>query len=107
MIKATLYHNKNGDVYGFNVQYHGEAIVCAGVSALVITCVNFIQANFALETSLDVKDAEHISFKISALKAGQRNHDASLIIKNMVFGLRQIEEAYPDNICIYTKSTLK
>ena len=100
MIKATLYYNENGDVYRFYVRYHGDAVVCAGVSALVITCVNFIQAKFQLDANLHLEDMEYIDFEINEIKNGQTIESAGLIIENMVFGLRLIEEAYGDDIRI-------
>ena len=101
MIKVLLYYNKNKDIYRFKVLNHGEAIVCAGVSALVITCANFIQSNFALDVVQKHRDAGYIDFEIGHIKKGNRNHAANLIIDNMVFGLRLIEESYSDEIQIF------
>jgi len=104
MIRATLFYNKNNDVYRFKVRYHGAPVVCAGVSALVITCVNYIQTNFQLDCTLQIEDMEFIDFEVSELKSGQTIKDASLIIDNMVFGLRLIEESYGDDIQIEEKT---
>jgi len=103
MIKVTLFYNQNQDIYRFRVLNHGEAIVCAGVSALVITCANFIQSNFALNVVQKHRDTGYIDFEISEIKSGKRDHAANLIIDNMVFGLRLIEDAYGDNIKISEK----
>ena len=103
MIKVILYYNKNRDIYRFKVLNHGSEIVCSGVSALVITCANFIQSNFALSVVQKHRDAGYIDFEIGEIKNGQRNHAANLIIENMVFGLRLIEDAYEDDIQILVK----
>ena len=103
MIKVFLYYNKNKDIYRFKVLQHGEPIVCAGVSALVITCANFIQTQFNLDVVQKHRDAEYIDFEVRDIKRGKRNHPANLIIDNMVFGLRLIEDSYSDNIQIITK----
>ena len=104
MINVTLYYNKNRDIYRFKVLNHGEAIVCAGVSALVITCANFIQASCALSVVQKHRDSGYIDFEIGEIKSGRRDHTANLIIENMVFGLRLIEDSYGDEIRIYTKN---
>ena len=103
MIKVLLYYNQNRDIYRFKVLNHGSEIVCAGVSALVITCANFIQSNFALNVVQKHGDTGYIDFEIKDIKSGKRNHAANLIIDNMVFGLRLIEESYNDDIEIYVK----
>jgi len=103
MIKVTLYHNNNKDIYRFSVSNHGEPIVCAGVSALVITCVNFIQAHFNHEIDLQMKDMQFIDFSVNELQQNKITHDTSLIINNMAYGLRLIAETYSDDIKIYEK----
>ena len=104
MINVTLYYNKNRDIYRFKVLNHGKDIVCAGVSALVITCANFIQTNCALNVVQKHRDSGYIDFEIGEIKNGRRDHTANLIIENMVFGLRLIEDSYGDEIRIYTKN---
>ena len=96
MIKATLFYNKSGHIYRFKVRYHGDAIVCAGVSALVITCANFIQTRPDLEWAVNVRDGELIDFEIIS----PMTHDAALIAENMAFGLALIQQAYPGEIKI-------
>ncbi|MCL2376189.1 MAG: ribosomal-processing cysteine protease Prp [Defluviitaleaceae bacterium] len=100
MIKVFLYYNKNRDIYRFKVLSHGQEIVCAGVSALVITCANFIQSQFNLDVVEKHGDTGYIDFEVGDIKRGTRNHAANLIIDNMVFGLRLIEESYGDDIQI-------
>ena len=103
MIKIMLYYNKNRDIYRFKVLNHGAPVVCAGVSALVITCANYIQSHFALDVVQKHRDTGYIDFEIGEIKKGGRNHAANLIIENMVFGLRLIEESYGGDIKISEK----
>ena len=103
MINVQLYYNKNNDIYRFRVTNHGEPIVCAGVSALVITCANFIQSQFNLDVVQKHRDSGYIDFEIGQIKKGGRNHGANMIIDHMVFGLKLIEESYANQIRIYTK----
>ncbi|MCL2349877.1 MAG: ribosomal-processing cysteine protease Prp [Defluviitaleaceae bacterium] len=105
-IKVVLFYNKNGHVYGFDVANHGDAIICAGVSALVITCVNFIESRFKGELTLKYKTADgHIAFEIAELKQGKTHESASLIIDSMVFGLAQIQSVHKKQIKIYTRKS--
>jgi len=103
MIKVTLFYNQNRDIYRFKVINHGDAIVCAGVSALVITCANFIQSNFALSVLQKHRDSGYVDFEVSEIKNGKRDHAANLVIEHMVFGLRLIEDAYGNDISISEK----
>jgi uncharacterized protein YsxB (DUF464 family) len=103
MIDVILYYNKNNDIYRFEVSNHGEPIICAGVSALVINCVNFIQSHLKLEVVEKYTDSDYIDFEVNILKQGQRNSEASLLIDSMVYGLRDIEKAYGNEIKITEK----
>jgi len=63
MIRVDVYHNKNGDVHRFKVCNHGDPIVCAGVSALVITAANFIKSRLDVQAKVDFKDSDFIDFE--------------------------------------------
>ena len=102
MISITLYQNQNGEVYRFKVLNHGKSVVCAGVSALVITCVNFIQAQF-LELDVTQKHNEnggYIDFEINS----DLNKEINLAIAQMVFGLEQIRQSNKREVRIQTKT---
>jgi len=96
MIKITVY-KRSGFVYRFKVINHGDPVVCAGVSALVITCVNFIQKELRAKASLKY---EHDGGLIEFAVIDSRNEATALILKHMVFGLEQIAENYPKDIRI-------
>jgi len=95
MIDITLYKNKDGGIYRFTVLNHGEAVVCAGVSALVITCVNFVQSRFGVGVQSHDANGGYIDFEVENLNA-----DISLAIDQMVFGLEQIRESYKKEVKI-------
>ena len=40
MILAEIFRDESGGITGFTVQNHGESIVCAAVSMLVLNTVN-------------------------------------------------------------------
>ena len=74
--------------------------MCAGVSALVITCVNFIQSRLQTDVIQSYADEDFIDFEIPALRANENCSDAALIIESMAYGIRQIQENYPNEIYI-------
>ena len=101
MIKVNLHYNKKGDVYRFRVLNHGESFVCAGVSALVITCVNFIEAK--LDASLTPSFNPERGYIELEIPCDKLNQEICLIVEHMVFGLTQMEGVYNDQIKISKK----
>ncbi|MCL2576331.1 MAG: ribosomal-processing cysteine protease Prp [Defluviitaleaceae bacterium] len=97
MIKVDVFYNDSGDIYRFKVINHGDPIVCAGVSALVITAVNFIQDRLKVSSKLDYKDSDYIDFEFETSK------EAVLIAEHMLFGIEQIRDSYKNQIKIFTK----
>ena len=102
MIEMVLYQNSEGSVHRFRIQNHGDPIVCAGVSALAITCANFLSAKFSENIRQSYDGSEYIDVEI----IGDITHDMSLIIQNMVFGIDLISDAYPNQIKIIKKRCL-
>ena len=101
MISVKIYQNKHNHITRFAVKNHGEPIVCAAVSALVITCVNFLAEVLNQELDLVVKDEQLIdctllSPEISPLVASA--------VRQMLYGLELIAEDYPEEIKIELKS---
>jgi len=78
------------------VKFHGDPIVCAGVSALTITCVNFIKGKLQPNAQLDFDDEGgfiHLSYDDSC-------RDVGLVIALLHDGLEQIKEIHPNEIMI-------
>ncbi len=96
MIKVTVYKTRRHDYVGFDVSGHagyaeaGSDIVCAAVSALVITAINSIERFTKDETSC-VSDEEsgNITFRFSQ----SSSHDAGLLLDSMILGLEEIEDS--------------
>ncbi|MCL2235048.1 MAG: ribosomal-processing cysteine protease Prp [Defluviitaleaceae bacterium] len=91
MIKVKIYGNSR-----FEVASHGDEIVCAGVSALTITAVNFIQDRLGAEVDVnhDPKGG------LIAFKLIDDDPQAHLILENLFYGLELIKETYPKDIKI-------
>jgi len=96
MIKVTI-NKRSGFIYRFKVLSHGDPIACAGVSALVISTVNFIQHELKAKAQLKY---EHEGGMIEFAVIDSRNEAIALILRHMLFGLEQIQENYPKDVRI-------
>ena len=103
MIKVTVYQNTDGKKIGFSSVGHagydeyGHDIVCAGVSALVINCINSID-NFC-----DVRftvDADDEGGNIKFMLADPADGDSELLINSMILGLKGIQNDYGNDYII-------
>ena len=99
MINVKILRNKDTDIYGFQMDSHGESIVCAAVSALALNTVNSIETFFNEPFECDYRDEGGVlRFVIPAIKAGKHNHDINLLLKSFVLGMFGIEDAHPNEI---------
>lgn len=76
-----------------NYDEYGKDIVCAAVSATVITTVNGILS--IDETSIEVSDTAKIEIKIL-----KNNEIVDKLINNMINLLTELQKDYKDNIDI-------
>ena len=99
MVHITIYKTANHDYLGFDVEghaglaEHGQDVLCAAISMLVINTVNAIERYTDDETTL-VSDEESglIQFRCVHIAS----HDAHLLLRAMILGLTSLEdvEAY-------------
>lgn len=95
MISVTLYKDE-GNLKGFKVSGHvgyaerGKDIVCAAVSALVINTVNSLEKFTDDETEVSVNEKDGT---IELMFKDEPGHDAELLTKAMISGLREISES--------------
>ncbi|AGC67539.1 hypothetical protein Cst_c05170 [Thermoclostridium stercorarium subsp. stercorarium DSM 8532] len=102
MIKAVIYHNKDGKIKGFKVKGHagfgtaGNDIVCAAVSAVVYTALGGLDelAGFRNFVERDGYMECHVPDGLNETES----YIADIILKTMVIGLRQIEADYSEYI---------
>lgn len=101
MILVDIFRNKENKIYGFTIQNHAESIVCAGVSAIVLTTINALETFTCVEFSL-VTDEEKgiIDYSLQPFKETGFDHEADLLLKTMVMGIKQIRDNYPEEINI-------
>ncbi len=112
MISAILYR-KDGRYTGYRASGHsgyaeaGSDIVCAGVSALSITCVNALESLLGVETDPET-DGETglMSFDLPPLE-GDRASGAQLLMGALGQGLSDLQEAYPGYLTFEIKERRK
>jgi len=98
MIKITIYKNQNDLYTGFDsighagYAEHGEDIICAGVSALVINTINSILT--FTDDSFDTTTEEDSGMITFHSKGNKISKDSNLLIKSLVLGLQGIQNNY-------------
>lgn len=108
MVKVDLFRNKDGALVGFKAlghsgyAPHGEDIVCASVSALLITAV--IGLHSRLKLSPRVKTDEDSGFlqcmvDIESLEDAVKHRMAD-ILETVVLGLIEIEKEYEQYLSV-------
>jgi uncharacterized protein YsxB (DUF464 family) len=99
MIEVNILRNHDSEIYGFQVDNHGDSSVCSAVSALALNTVNSIETFFNEPFECeDRDDGGYLRFVIPAIKAGKHNHDINLLLKSFVLGMFGIEDAHPETI---------
>ena len=100
MIIAAIFCDSDGLVIGFKVQNHGDPIVCAGVSSLVINTVNSIEALTKLTSAHYIVkcDAQAGSIGLKLKKSVYRASGAGLLLDALALGLANSSAQYPSEI---------
>ena len=103
MITITFYRDKDRNYKRFSCEGHagyaeyGHDIVCAGVSALVINCINSIENFCDVRFKVDADDeGGNIKFMLNAPADG----DSELLINSMILGLKGIQNDYGNDYII-------
>ena len=100
MIRISVYQDSGGRFSGFDFSGHaeyadsGSDIVCAAVSALVITTINAVETltGEQFTNSADEKEGT-IHFRFLTF-----GHDSQLLIQAMLLGLGEMENSYSQYI---------
>ncbi len=100
MVQVTFFQNKQQDVVGFVCEGHAgfaesQDIVCAGVSALVITCVNSIEA---LTEDRFVCSTDEETGRVDLRMVDGCGAQSQLLLMSLALGLEEMEESYPGHI---------
>ncbi len=103
MIRVTL--RKADEAYtGFEIKGHagfaayGKDIVCAAVSALSTACVNALESVAGVKARVVIQDGD-----MAVSLPENAGHDAQVILRSMVQGLRDVAEQYPKHLQLTEK----
>jgi len=105
MIKVKVFSNDNGSISGLEVSGHagfasyGYDIVCAGVSALVETCVLGLERIAGL-SNIALKKEGYFYLKIPEDLPKEVLDKALIILETTYLGIEDMAKSYPANICV-------
>lgn len=98
MINITIYQNEQNEYTGFRMEghagyaEHGQDIVCAAVSALVINTINSMESYTKDRFEHAVhKEKDVVSFEITSTPISD---SAELLLRSLVLGLQGISSEY-------------
>jgi len=97
MITATILRNAQSEIIGFTVENHGESIVCAAVSMLVLNTVNSIE--FLTEDNFTCDYNENGGYlKFSLSDPSSKTAGIGILLDAMFLGLTSAKKEYPEEI---------
>lgn len=106
MINITIFTNGNSEYVGFKSEGHsgyaeeGCDIVCSAVSVLTVNTINCIE----LYCNDDYEKPRHAGYGlVEFVMKDNPSHDALLIMKVFVQGVRDLSNTYGDYICLTFK----
>lgn len=97
MIQIRVKRSDKDEIIGFHVSGHagfsqyGTDVVCAGVSALVINCINSIEKFSDTRFDLIQNESDGI---IDFICKPPLDEKAVLLMKSMFYGLQEIQDTY-------------
>jgi len=98
VINAKIFRDLSGKIIGFTVENHGESVVCAAVSMLVLNTVNgiglFTEDTFDFDC--DENDGGYLTFSLT--EPSSRTDSIGILLDTMFLGLMCAKEEYPDEI---------
>lgn len=85
----------------------GQDIVCAAVSTLVTTCANAMESVAGLEPLVSQDEAAaEISVALPPALSPEQEHDAQVVFRTVLQGLRDVAHEYPKHLKINDGRTL-
>jgi hypothetical protein len=97
VINAQIVRDSQGKIIGFTVENHGESIVCAAVSMLVLNTVNSIELltedNFVCDYN---ENGGYLKFSLTDPQS--RTDGISILLDAMLLGLTSTKKEHPEEI---------
>ena len=109
MTRCTLFVDAASRFTGFSVKGHsgyaeeGSDIVCAGISALVITTENALCQLVKLSPVERGGEDGYVEVLLPDKMTDTQMHDAQLLLSTLHIGLENIAQAYPDYVRLTTR----
>ena len=109
MTRCTLFVDGASRITGFSVKGHsgyaeeGSDIVCAGISALVITTENALCQLVKLSLAERGGEDGFLEVMLPGSMTESQMHDAQLLLSALHIGLENIAQAYPDYVRLTTR----
>ena len=97
MINVSIYQNRENDITGFKLlghagyADHGQDIVCAAVSVLVINTINSVET---FTSDVFTYDADEETGMIEFHITSKPCNDSKILLKSMFLGLQGIQDSY-------------
>lgn len=98
MVRVAFFQNREQQLTGFDCAGHAgyaeeNDVVCAAVSALVVTCMNSVEM---LTGDLFTCDTDKTDGRISFRLQEGSGSGAQLLLQSLALGLEEIETNYKD-----------
>ena len=109
MTRCTLFVDGASRITGFSIKGHsgyaeeGSDIVCAGISALVITTENALCQLLKLSPTERGGDDGFMEVLLPQDMTDQQMHDAQLLMSALHIGLENIAQDYPRYLRLTTR----
>ncbi len=106
MTRCTLYVDLQGRITGFSIKGHagyaeeGHDIVCAGISALALTCDNALERLVGLKLTERGGEDGFLEVLLPPALTESQWHDAQLLLEALHLGLESIAQEYPGYVRI-------
>lgn len=104
MTRVTVQWN-GAAIEGLSMKGHagfaekGHDIVCVAVSVLMTTCINALETVAGTQPQVTVDEKVPLmAFSLSRNLDGQEAHDAQIILRTALQGIKDISEEYPKHL---------
>jgi len=110
MTRIVLYRDHQGRFTGFSVKGHsgyareGSDIVCAGISALTITCINALESVAGVEPIVLGGEDGFLEARLPSSLDEAQMHDAQVLLRALHQGLSDLADGYEKYIRLTTQT---
>lgn len=96
-ITARVLKKADGLICGFDIEDHGDPIVCSAVSVLTFNTVNSIEAFIGTAPYVEMDESGKLYFTVEDYK----DEKTQLLLKSLELGLKSIEMEYNEDIIVF------